>query len=213
MFAIDFENLQRDVAPAVAIDGDIGRRPLHLIEQDHTFANANTGSVARRRETLQAQGLGIEGAMPFQVSHFQTNADLSDAGIVGRHHGDAISIRISQGAGLGQACLRNQQFAIPRRSRHRDRRFVRINLQYRPKQIVTMLNYAAADGQGVIESGADGFLPETRHWFDAVRRRPNVEAILCQVHELVLLARRASIAWLLAKLTLIGRLAPMVRER
>jgi hypothetical protein len=99
-----------------------------------------------------------------------------------RHQADTIAIGIDHGAWFLDALSRNNQFAVAARCCGRKRLRVMVEFYDRAQRIVPVLFLPAANRQYVVEAKAGILLPEPQHRLQIVRRKSEVDDVLCELH-------------------------------
>src|ERR1700730_3488570 len=99
-----------------------------------------------------------------------------------RHETDTIAIGIDHAAWFFDALSCNNQFAIAARCCGRQRFGVMVEFYDRAQRVVPVLLLPAANRQYVVEAKAGILLPETQHRLQIVRRKSEVDDVLCELH-------------------------------
>src|ERR1700680_2580038 len=86
-----------------------------------------------------------------------------------RHQADTIAIGIDHGAWFLDALSRNHQFAVAGRG-------------CGPQRVWLVLCLAAPNQQRMVEAKAGVLLPEPQHRLEIVRRKSEVDDVLCELH-------------------------------
>src|SRR5882672_5240320 len=99
-----------------------------------------------------------------------------------RHQADTIAIGIDHRAWFLDALSRNNQFAVAARCCGRQRLRVMVEFYDRAQRVVPVLFLPAANRQHVVEAKAGILLPEPQHRLQIVRRKSEVDDVLCELH-------------------------------
>src|SRR5947208_419351 len=75
VLAIDLENLERDVAPSLAVEGGISGRVRRGLDDQHGIAREEGHRAAGASTRRQAKRLRIEAAMRCDVANAEANSD------------------------------------------------------------------------------------------------------------------------------------------
>src|ERR1700722_500657 len=99
-----------------------------------------------------------------------------------RHETDTIAIGIDHGAWFFDALSRNKQLAVAARCCGRQRLRVMVEFCDRAQRVVPVLLLPAANRQYMVETQAGILLPEPQHRLQIVRRKSEVDDVLCKLH-------------------------------
>src|ERR1700738_2103802 len=84
--------------------------------------------------------------------------------------------------GFLDALSRNNQFAVAARCCGRQRLHVMVEFYDRAQRVVPVLFLPAANRQHMVEAKAGILLPEPQHRLQIVRRKSEVDGVLCELH-------------------------------
>jgi hypothetical protein len=99
-----------------------------------------------------------------------------------RYETDTIAIGIDHGAWFFDALSRNNQLAVAARCCGRQRLRVMVEFYDRAQRIVPVLFLPATNRQHMVEAKAGILLPEPQHRLQIVRRKSEVDDVLCELH-------------------------------
>ena len=191
MFSVDLENLEGDVAPAMATHFGVGGSIRIRFKDHQAFARLEH----TRSRLCQAQGFAIELSVRRQIPDADPNPDLGDAAMPGWHQRHAIAFRISQCAGRCQALPGDQQFSIAAGRRIRQGAFVMINLEDAAKDVVAMLVLSAPDRQHMIQGHTRLTLPERQHRLEVIGGEADVEPGFGELHGFLTCTSSLPVEW------------------
>src|SRR6185295_13580088 len=112
VLAIDLEDLKRNVAPALAVEGGIVRRIRRLPDDQHRVARKEGHRAIGWFALRQSKRLAVEAAMRRDVANAKTDADTFDPEQALRHQRNAIAVRVDHRLRRRDAIARDQQLAI-----------------------------------------------------------------------------------------------------